>query len=70
MPNSLTLKIDGMHCDACVRRVTAVLSQVPGVEVKNVQVGSAAVAFDPAKASPVTIAQAISKIGFTATPES
>jgi|RhiMetdeSRZDD1v2_1073273.scaffolds.fasta_scaffold728446_2 copper chaperone len=70
MPNSLNLKIDGMHCDACVRRVTAVLSQVPGVEVKNVQVGSAAVAFDPAKASPVTIAQAINKIGFTATPES
>lgn len=70
LPTPLNLRIAGMHCDACVRRVTAALAKVDGVEVKAVQVGRAEVAFDPSKAAPEAIAQAVNKIGFTATQES
>lgn len=70
MTTPLTLKIDGMHCDGCVRRVTAALAKVEGVEVKQVVVGRADVAFDASKAAPETIVAAVSKIGFTAAPES
>jgi copper chaperone CopZ len=66
MENNLTLSIEGMHCDACVRRVTNVLAAVGGVQVKSVEVGSARIAFDPAQASPEQIAAAVDRIGFTA----
>lgn len=67
--DSLTLKIEGMHCDGCVRRVTAALQKVEGVEVKSVRVGGAEVSFDAAKAGPEAIAAAVTKIGFAAAPE-
>lgn len=35
------LHIDGMHCGSCVRRVTQALSAMEGMEVKEVNVGSA-----------------------------
>ena len=63
---SLTLSIEGMHCGACVRRVTNALSGVAGVTVENVDVGSANVAYDPAATSPAEIAAAVNLIGFTA----
>lgn len=37
----LTLQIEGMHCGACVQRVTRALSQVPGTQVDEVRVGAA-----------------------------
>jgi copper chaperone len=61
---ALELKVNGMHCDACVRRVTKALGAVPGVEVKHVEVGSASVTYDPSKASPSAIEQAVDGIGF------
>ena len=36
-----TLRIDGMHCGSCVRRVTQALSTTTGVEVKEVRIGAA-----------------------------
>ena len=36
-----TLKIDGMHCGSCVRRVSQALAATPGVVVNEVTVGSA-----------------------------
>ncbi len=41
MTKQIELKIEGMHCDACVRRVTALLKRVDGVEVERVVVGEA-----------------------------
>lgn len=41
--SEFTLHIDGMHCGACVRRVSQALAQTPGLEVKEVQVGAARV---------------------------
>ena len=39
--SEFTLHIDGMHCGACVRRVSQALSATEGVEVKEVRVGAA-----------------------------
>lgn len=66
MPNEVNLKIEGMHCDACVRRVRMALGKVEGVEVKDVKVGSAQIAVDPSKASPDAAIDAVNGIGFTA----
>jgi copper chaperone CopZ len=63
-----TLKIDGMHCWACVRRVTQALGAVEGVTVNEVTVGAARFtsALEPA---PVEVAiAALGKIGFAAKP--
>ena len=37
----ITLRIDGMHCGSCVRRVGQALATVPGVAVGEVRVGAA-----------------------------
>jgi copper chaperone CopZ len=36
-----TLKIDGMHCGSCVRRVSQALRATPGIVVNEVTVGTA-----------------------------
>ena len=36
-----TLSINNMHCGSCIRRVTQTLTDTPGVEVKEVTLGSA-----------------------------
>ncbi len=59
-----TIGIGGMSCHHCVMAVTRALSAVPGVEVKDVKVGSATVAFDGSTAALVEIREAISSAGF------
>jgi copper chaperone len=66
MENNIQLSIEGMHCGACVRRVTNVLSGVEGVRVDSVEVGSAKLGFDPAAVTPEQIAAAVDHIGFKA----
>jgi len=66
MQNKLTLSIEGMHCGACVRRVTTALEGVTGVELGSVEVGSAKLKFNPDQASATEIAAAVDRIGFTA----
>jgi copper chaperone len=64
-----TLHIDNMHCGSCIRRVTQTLTDTPGVEVKEVTLGSAHLSStqDP---PPVDQAvQALTKAGFPATLE-
>ena len=60
----ITMKIDGMTCGHCVAQVTKALKGLEGVEVEQVKVGSATVAFDPAAASEQGIAQAIEDQGY------
>jgi copper chaperone len=64
----LNLAIDGMHCGACVRRVTLALQKLDGVEAGTVQVevGSAAMNYDAEKATQQEIVDAVNAIGFTA----
>ena len=46
--SDITLTIEGMHCGACVRRVTQTLQRVPGTTVEEVRIGAARVqAEDP-----------------------
>jgi copper chaperone len=64
MMKSLTVNIFGMHCDACVNRVKQSLETVPGVDVEDVQVGTAKMKYDETIANPAAIQAAIRKIGF------
>ncbi len=66
MHDTLTLSIQGMHCGGCVRRVTAALQGVKGVELGPVEVGSAQVNFDPGEIRAEDVAAAVSRIGFSA----
>ncbi len=63
---NMKLEIEGMHCGACVRRVTNALAEVNGVRVDSVEIGSAKVSFDPAAIVPEQIAAAVERIGFKA----
>ena len=60
----ITMKIDGMTCGHCVGAVTRALQGIDGVQVEQVRIGSATVAFDPAAASEDRIAQAIEDEGY------
>jgi copper chaperone len=64
MENKLNIAIEGMHCGACVRRVTSALQSVPGVTISSVEVGSAKVAFDAAETTAQDITAAVDRIGF------
>jgi len=66
MGKTLGLSIEGMHCGACVSRVTAALKGLEGVEVGTVDVGSASVGYDSAKISIEKITAALNRIGFSA----
>jgi copper chaperone len=61
---TLKLAIDGMHCGACVNRVTKALAGVESVQPASVEIGSAEVSFDPAVTSEEAILAAVRKIGF------
>ena len=65
MQQTLKVTIDGMHCGACIRRVTTALQSIPGVQVNAVEIGSADVSFNPADLNPAQITAAIDRIGFT-----
>jgi copper chaperone len=66
MENILNLAIEGMHCGACVRRVTSALQSVEGVTVNSVEVGSAQVAFDATEITGQDITAALDRNGFPA----
>ena len=61
-----TLKIDGMHCGACVRRVTQALAAVEGVAVNEVSVGAARFTSNLVPAPIKLAVAALAKAGFTA----
>ena len=66
MEDTFNLAIEGMHCGACVRRVTSALQSVEGVTVNSVEVGSAQVAFDAAEITAQDITAALDRNGFPA----
>jgi copper chaperone len=59
------LKITGMTCQHCVMAVKKELSKLPGVEVKDVRIGSALVAFDESKVSDAQLRSAVEEAGYT-----
>ena len=58
----MRLSIEGMHCQACVRRVQKALEKVDGVQVESVEVGSAQVAMRPEQEQAVL--EAVRKAGY------
>jgi copper chaperone len=61
----ITMQIDGMSCDHCVRSVREALQEVPGVEVESVEIGSATVSYDSGVTTEDGIAKAIESEGYT-----
>ena len=62
----LTLEVSGMSCGHCVRAVREALDAVPGVNVEQVQVGSATVSFDENKTSVGDLVDAVYNAGYEA----
>jgi copper chaperone CopZ len=65
-----TLKIDGMHCGSCVRRVSQALAATPGVVVNEVRVGAARLTAADEPAQVELAIAALAKAGYTAHLES
>jgi copper chaperone CopZ len=60
----ITMNIDGMSCGHCIRAVTRALDSVDGVEVEQVDLGTATVRYDPETASPERLAEAVEHEGY------
>ncbi len=65
---NVEFKVEGLHCDGCVKSVTRMLSGVAGVEQVDVSLaeGRARVRFDPAKAGLPEFKRAVERAGFKA----
>jgi copper chaperone len=64
------LRIDGMYCGSCMRRVSQALAATPGIVVDEVRIGAARVSSDE-NPPPLGLAiAAIAKAGYTAYLES
>ena len=64
----LTLRIENMHCGACVRRVTQALEKVGGVQVGEVRIGAARV-LAPDDVRESAVGGAVEKAGYPALVE-
>jgi len=64
----LTLRVDNMHCGACVRRVTQALEKVGGVTVDEVRIGAARIHASEEVAE-ASVVSAIEKAGYPAIVE-
>ena len=62
----LTLYVGGMTGDICVGKVRAALTNILGVTVEQVKVGTATVRYDPAVSNPAALRAVVAKAGFTA----
>jgi copper chaperone len=61
----VTLRIENMHCGACVRRVSQALEKVNGVQVGEVRVGAARVQA-PEDVPESALITAVEKAGYPA----
>ncbi len=61
-----TLRIDGMHCGSCIRRVTQTLNSTSGLEVEEVRIGAARFKSTDEKPPVDAAIAALAKAGFSA----
>ena len=59
-----TITIDGMSCMHCVGRVKKALEGLQGVQVMEVQIGSAKVTYDEGKIAKANIEKAVVNAGY------
>jgi len=60
----MKVAIEGMHCQACVRRVQSAIVSVEGAKAQEVEIGSALVSVDPKREE--TVLEAVRKAGYQA----
>jgi copper chaperone len=60
----ITLRIAGMSCAGCVNSVRNALERLPGVRVRQVEIGRATLEFNPMVSTPESIQSTIIKAGF------
>ena len=60
----ITMKIEGMTCGHCVSQVRKALEGLEGVQIEEVKVGAATVAYDPTGTSEAQIEQAVEEQGY------
>lgn len=60
------IAIEGMSCGHCVAAVKGALGRLDGVQVKDVAIGSATVAYDASAVTPERIVQAVADEGYAA----
>jgi copper chaperone CopZ len=60
----MKISIEGMHCQACVRRVEKALAAVEAAKVESVEIGLASVSADPSREQAVL--DAVRKAGYEA----
>ncbi len=63
---SITLRIDGMHCGACIRRVTQALQKVAGADVQEVRLGAARVRVEDAATTEAALLASVAQAGYSA----
>jgi len=63
---TVTLNIKGMTCGGCVKSVTTVLQELPGVSAVNVSLeqNNATINYEPSKVKPAQFKSAIEDAGF------
>ncbi len=64
MMTTRELKIEGMSCQHCVMSVKKELSKLAGLEVEDVQIGSARIKVDETKVKNSDIAAAVEEAGY------
>jgi copper chaperone CopZ len=62
----IELAVQGMTCGHCVAAVRRALEEQDGVQVEEVAIGSARVAYDPARTSPERLAAVVDEEGYAA----
>ena len=65
--NTVTFRIEGMHCDGCAERIRSLLAAVPGVREASVSFagGAARVRYNPHATNEARLAEVIEEGGFT-----
>ena len=64
--SEFTLRIDGMHCGSCIRRVSQALASAEGMQVEEVRLGAARLSTNQGT-PPVELAvAALAKAGYPA----
>ena len=61
-----TLRIDGMHCGSCIRRVRQALASTEGVKVEEVRLGAARLSTNLTPAPVDLTVAALAKAGYSA----
>jgi len=61
-----TLRIDGMHCGSCIRRVSDALASTDGVRVEEVRLGAARLSAPEDPALTARAIAALAKAGYNA----